>query len=140
MAPPLMAAMGTSRERFESASSLESSLRGESTVVLCRHCAGKGSQWKKRFPPGVSEVLRQTFHEWAACPIPLCDWARAYYDQLKARGKSHHMAVRALAFKWMRILYRCWKHREIYREDVYLASLAKRSLPFQTLAASVQIQ
>ena len=59
MAPRLMAAMGTSRERFDSAASLESPLRGESTAVLCRHCAGKGSQWKKRmdsFPPGVSEV------------------------------------------------------------------------------------
>ena len=50
------------------------------------------------------------------------------------------MAVRALAFKWMRILYRCWKHRKICREDVYLASLANRSIPFQTLAASVQMQ
>jgi hypothetical protein len=50
------------------------------------------------------------------------------------------MAVRALAFKWMRILYRCWEHREIYREDVYLASLAKRSIPFQTLATAVKMQ
>ena len=58
----------------------------------------------------------------------------------QSEGKSHHMAVRALAFKWMRILYRCWKHREIYREDVYLASLTNRSIPFQTLAGSVQMQ
>ena len=44
----------------------------------------------------------------------------------KARGKPHHVAVRALAFKWMRILYRCWKDRQPYREEIYLASLAKR--------------
>jgi hypothetical protein len=107
-------------------------------IAPVKEASGK-SEWT-HFRRACPKFLRQTFHEWAACSIPLCDWAGAYYDQLKARGKSHHMAVRALAFKWMRILYRCWKHREIYREDVYLASLAKRSIPFQTLAASVQMQ
>lgn len=60
-------------------------------------------------------------------------------QQLKARGKTHHMAVRAVAFKWMRILYRCWKDRQPYNESMYLASLAKRSLPFQKVAAAVQM-
>jgi transposase len=134
MAPRLMAAMGTSRERFESAASLQCF----AGIAPVKEASGK-SEWT-HFRWACPKFLRQTFHEWAACSIPLCDWARAYYDQLKARGKSHHMAVRALAFKWMRILYRCWKHRETYREDVYLASLAKRSIPFQALAASVQMQ
>ena len=55
-----------------------------------------------------------------------CEWAKAHYQQQKARGKKHHAAVRSLAFKWMRILYRCWKDRQPYREEIYLASLAKR--------------
>jgi hypothetical protein len=29
-------------------------------------------------------------------------WARNYYQQLRSRGKGHHAAVRALAFKWIR--------------------------------------
>jgi hypothetical protein len=55
-----------------------------------------------------------------------CGWAKAYSGELRVHGKKHHTAVRALAFKWMRILYRCWKVRQPYREEVYLASLAKQ--------------
>ena len=44
-------------------------------------------------------------------------------------GKKHHAAVRALAFKWIRIIYRCWKERVAYDENVYLAALAKHNSP-----------
>jgi len=37
--------------------------------------------------------------------------------------------VRALAFKWIRIAYRCWKERVAYDENVYLAALAKHNSP-----------
>jgi hypothetical protein len=53
--------------------------------------------------------------------------------------KKHHTAVRALAVKWMRILYRCWKDRRPYSEEVYLASLAKRHVPLKRLVKSVQM-
>ena len=82
---------------------------------------------------------RQTFPEWANCTLSFCAWAKAYYDEQRAKKKSHHTAVRALAFKWMRILYRCWKDRQPYREDIYLASAAKRALLLQRLAKSVQM-
>ena len=45
----------------------------------------------------------------------------------------------ALAFKWMRILYRCWIDRQPYREEIYLASLAKRNSLIQRLTRSVQM-
>ena len=35
----------------------------------------------------------------------------AFYDSQRARNKGHHTAVRALAYKWIRILYACWKSR-----------------------------
>jgi hypothetical protein len=34
--------------------------------------------------------------------------------------------VRALAFKWIRIVFRCWQDRAVYDENRYLATLAKR--------------
>jgi hypothetical protein len=55
--------------------------------------------------------LRQTFVEWAAQTVNKSFWAGAYYRQQKAKGCSHQAAVRALAFKWIRILYRCWQAR-----------------------------
>lgn len=37
------------------------------------------------------------------------------YPELE-RGKTHNIAVRALAFKWLRILHRCWMDRKPYDE------------------------
>jgi len=35
--------------------------------------------------------------------------------------------VRALAFKWIRVAFRCWKNRVAYDESMYLATLARRA-------------
>ena len=61
------------------------------------------------------KFLRQTFHEFAGCSIQQSEWARAYYDHLRNdKNKSHQVAVRSLAFKWLRIIYRCWKDSKPY--------------------------
>ena len=73
------------------------------------------------------KFLRQTFHEFAGCSIWQSEWARAYYDhQRKDKNKSHHVAVRSLAFKWLRIIYRCWKDSKPYDEAIYMQSLRRR--------------
>ena len=73
--------------------------------------------------------LRQTFVEWAAQTINKSFWAGAYYRQQKAKGCSHQAAVRALAFKWIRILYRCWQTSTPYDELTYLDALRRRGSP-----------
>jgi hypothetical protein len=55
--------------------------------------------------------LRQTFIEWAGQTISKSFWAGAYYYQQRAKGSTYQAAVRALAFKWIRILYQCWMSR-----------------------------
>ena len=72
------------------------------------------------------KFLRQTFHEWAAHSIGSSAWAKAYYQQQRAKGKPRNTVVRALAFKWIRILFRCWKDRKPYSEEVYRQALARR--------------
>jgi hypothetical protein len=47
----------------------------------------------------------------------------------KEKTCAHHAAVRALAFKWIRVFYRCWKNRELYDESKYLDVLTKRNSP-----------
>ena len=56
-------------------------------------------------------------------------WARAYYDQQIALGKQHNTVIRSLAFKWIRILFRCWKDKKPYDETTYLNALKKRGSP-----------
>jgi transposase len=133
LAPRLMSAMGSNRERFESASEAQCFMG----IAPVKEASGNTEIVHMRW--ACPKFQRQTFHEWAACSIPQCGWAKAYYEELRGRGKKHHTAVRALAFKWMRILYRCWKDRQPYREEVYLASLAKRRVPMQRLVKSVQM-
>jgi hypothetical protein len=53
-----------------------------------------------------AKFIRQTFVEWAGQTVPKSFWARAFYDQQRAKGATHQVAVRALAFKWIRILFR----------------------------------
>ena len=56
-------------------------------------------------------------------------WAAAYYRQQRDRGCSHQAALRALAFKWIRILCRCWQDRTPYNESTYLNALKRRGSP-----------
>jgi hypothetical protein len=80
--------------------------------------------------------LRQTFVEWAAESIRHSFWARAYYQQ-RNKGASHQAAVRALAFKWIRILFRCWQNRTPYDEAVSLNALQRRGSPLLNNLADV---
>jgi len=75
---------------------------------------------------GCPKFIRQSFVEWAGESIRHSFWAQAYYEQQRAKGNSHQAAVRSLTFKWIRIVFRCWKERTTYDEAKYLMSLQKR--------------
>jgi hypothetical protein len=79
--------------------------------------------------------LRQTFHEFARVSIGQSAWARAFYKQQRARGHGHHQAIRTLAYRWIRILYTCWKNSVPYDEGRYLQQLARRGSPLANAAA-----
>jgi len=123
MAPRLLAAFGSQRERFRDAAEVQI-LSGIAPVT---ESSGKSSWVHFRF--ACPKFLRQSFHEFAACSIPKSQWARCYYELQRRRGKKHNAAVRALAFKWIRVIYRCWKERVAYDENVYLAVLIKHNSP-----------
>ena len=86
--------------------------------------SGKKSwvHWRLQCP----KFLRQTFVEWAAESTRHSFWAQVYYQQQRDKGKAHQAAVRALAFKWIRILFRCWQDRTPYNESAYLQALNSR--------------
>jgi transposase len=123
LAPRLLAAFGSDRTRFEFAAEMQQ-LAGIAPVT---EKSGKGIWIHWRL--ACSKFLRQTFHEFAGQSILQSDWARAYYDQQRKRGKSHHASLRALAFKWIRIIFRCWKTRTPYDEALYCKSLKLRRSP-----------
>jgi transposase len=122
-APRLLVAFGEQRERYASAEELQK----YAGIAPVTERSGKKSwvHWRLQCP----KFLRQTFVEWAAESSRHSFWAQAYYQQQRDKGKAHQAAVRALAFKWLRILYRCWQERTPYDESIYLQALKRRNAP-----------
>lgn len=120
LGPRLLVAFGTDRTRFASAKELQC----YSGVAPVREKSG-GRVWV-HWRWNAPWFIRQTFIEWAGQSILYCAWARAYYDQQKNKGKRHWAIIRTLAFKWLRILWKCWTSRTPYDESHYLKALKQR--------------
>ena len=121
LVPRMIVAFGTRRERYQSAYEMQC----YSGIAPVTEASGNRQWVHVRFV--CPKFLRQTFHEFAGSSIPQSEWARAYYEhQRKEKNQSHHAAVRSLAFKWQRIIYRCWKDGKPYDEERYIQSLRRR--------------
>jgi transposase len=123
LAPRLLVAFGDHVARYPTAGSLQK----YAGVAPVREKSGRQAwiHWRWAAP----KFLRQSFVEWAGQTVAHCDWANAYYHQQRRAGKAHHAILRALAFKWIRILWRCWHDQTPYNEQHYLAALQRRGSP-----------
>jgi hypothetical protein len=130
LAPRLLVAFGTDRQRYPTAASLQK----YGGVAPVREKSGRQiwTHWRWNAP----KFLRQSFVEWAGQTIPKSAWAKAYYQQQKRSGKRHQTILRSLAFKWLRILWRCWQDRLPYDEARYLQSLIQRKSPLAAQLAA----
>jgi hypothetical protein len=117
--PRLIAALGTDRSRFQSAADMAC------CVGIAPVTESSGNSRWIHWRWQCSKFVRQTFHEWAACTVRKDGWARDHYERQRAKGKGHHAAVRSVAYKWIRILYRCWKDSVPYSEQRYLQALSR---------------
>jgi len=123
LAPRLLVAFGEQRDRFRSAADLQK----YSGIAPVTERSGKKHWVHWRWQ--CSTFLRQTFVEWAGQTINKSYWAGQYYYQQREKGCTYQAAVRSLAFKWIRILYRCWQAGKVYDEAVYLRALERRGSP-----------
>jgi transposase len=123
VAPRLLVAFGEQRERYTSADALQK----YAGIAPVTERSGNTTwvHWRWQCPP----FLRQTCVAWAAASIRHSFWARTYYQQQRDKGTSHQAAVRALAFQWIRILFRCWQDRTPYKASVYLNVLKQWGSP-----------
>ena len=131
LAPRLAAGFGTDRQRYLKAEDMQQF----SGIAPVTEASGKQRwvHWRMACP----KFLRQTFHEFADASRKKSLWARAYYQQRREQGATHHGAVRALAYKWIRILFRCWQSHTPYDESVYLAALRRRHSALWLAAGSL---
>jgi transposase len=133
LAPRLLASMGSERERFASARNLQcfsgiapvTQQSGGKCYIHRRYCCPK--------------FFKQSFHEYAKESILHSRWAAAHYWQQREKGCGHHTAVRSLAYKWQRIIWRLWQSRTIYQEELYEAALEKSGSPLVALLDKIEV-
>jgi hypothetical protein len=58
----------------------------------------------------------------------------------RGKGKEHHAAVRALAFKWIRIIWKCWQARTPYNEVLYPENLRKKGSRCSSSPPSIRLE
>ena len=75
---------------------------GTRRVVLARHARNKR--------------LADAIYLWAFSALSTSPGARAYYDQHRAAGDTHHQALRALGNRLVGILHGCLTHHTAYSE------------------------
>ncbi len=121
MAPRLCVAFGTDRQRFASAATLQKHA-GVAPVM-----EKSGQQCWVHWRWNAPRFLRQTLVEWAGLSIQWSAWAKRYYQHMAQKKKKHAVILRALAFKWLRVLWKCWQTNTPYNEERYLQTLARRN-------------
>jgi transposase len=69
-----------------------------------------------------NRYLRDAVMQWAFCSLEQSRWARDFYDAQRARGKRHYQALRALANRWLELLWHCLNKDVRYDEAVHTAN------------------
>jgi len=126
LAPRLLSLFGSDRSRWADATDIQK-YSGIAPVI---ERSGKSVWVHRRLSRPI--FICQTFHEFAQQSVQRSSWADQYYRRQRERGKSHHSAIRALAFKWIRIIYACWKANKPYDESFYVQALEKRNFSVST--------
>ena len=127
LAPRLLAAFGSQRNRFASADAM----LAFTGIAPVRKQSGRTNIVHRRY--ACPKHIRQTFHEFADHARRWCPWSKAYYQMQRSRGMKHHAALRKLASRWIRILFVVWKTNTPYDPARYLNTLRTKNpaiIPF----------
>jgi len=116
LAPRLLAEWGDDRTRYQDAGSVQA-LAGTSPVAFQ---SGNVARAHRRY--ACNKVLRNAVHQFAWQSTRFEPWALAYYQRKRQQGKTHTIAVRALANHWVRILFAAWTSRQLYDAAIFLAA------------------
>jgi transposase len=134
LGPRLLASLGSQRDRFGQSAAQLQCYTGIAPVT--KRSGGSCRIHRRYLCP---KFHRQSFHEYAKESILWSRWAAAYYLQQRSKGAAHHTAVRGLAFKWQRIIWRCWQDHRPYDEARYEAALRQRHSPLVSLFDRIEL-
>jgi transposase len=119
LAPRLLAELGDDRAQFAGPESLQC-VAGTAPVTV-----KSGQICYQKLRHMCNDTLRATVHLWADHSRTKCAWAQAYYQQHRAKGQSHACALRCLAQRWLKILWKMWQTRTAYDEALHTRNQTK---------------
>lgn len=117
LAARVAAEIGDHIEQFDTPSSLQT-YAGKAPVT---RRSGK-SEFVISCRLACNRYLRDAVQQWAFCSLRHSGWAREFYDAKRARGQSHHAALRALGNRWLEVLWHCLTKGVDYEEEVHVAN------------------
>jgi hypothetical protein len=120
--PSLYAELGDAAGRWQSFRHLQ----GHGGAVPVTERSGKHVVVHFRF--ACNTHLRDAVQQFARQSLQQSEWARAYYDRCRQRGHRHHHALRALAAKWLKIIFVLWSRQIAYDENYHLATIGRQHL------------
>ena len=114
LAPRLLAELGSDRRVFDNPQALQCYA---GAAPLTQQSGGKR---RVLFRRACNTTLRATVHLWADHSRVKSPWAQAYYRQKRDQGMDHAAALRCLAMRWLKILWKMWTERQTYDADRHL--------------------
>jgi transposase len=118
----LWAELGDAKSRWESFRHLQA----EAGVVPVTQASGKSYVVQFRF--SCNKLMRHAAYWFAFVSLNHSEWANAYYRDQRAKGHSHHQALRALGAKWLKIIFVMWRDHKPYDENYHLANIARQRM------------
>ncbi len=112
----LLAWIGDDRCRFPTSAVLQA-VAGTAPVTR-----RSGKSLHVEFRRACSHPLRKAMDDFARQSVRYSAWAREYRDEQLTRGHSLARAHRALANRWVKIIWTLWQRREWYSEAKHAAN------------------
>ena len=123
LGPALLTKLGDDRQRFPEPSVLQA-LAGTAPVT-----EQSGRRRSVRFRRACDKELRAVAQQWAKSSLQKSPWAVAYFTNARRRGHGTNRTYRALANRWLAILWKLWQTHQPYDEDLHLQCVKERSRP-----------
>jgi len=129
LAPAIAACFGRHPNRYETYRDAQAFM-GTAPVTI-----GSGQRMASplvRFRRSCWKFARRTLQLFADHSRRKCPWAQALYQRLRARGQRHNTALRAVAHKWVKILFAMQRDQTLYDPDRF-PTARQRYLSKQTV-------
>lgn len=118
--PSVWAELGDAQGRWESFKHLQA--QAGTVPVTKRSSKSQGVYFRY----ACNKQLRHAVYLLAFISLRQSEWAEAYYREQRAKGHSHHQALRALGAKWLKIIFVMWRDHRPYDENYHLANIARQ--------------